>query len=114
MAREMGTPRRAGHRRLLCRFRRHGPGGGRRKEGALRVPQRAPRLMSESESATLRAICRMCHGGCGTLITVKDGRMTRVEGDPQNPVNLGKLCSKAGVPSVEQSYHPDRVEFPLL
>jgi anaerobic selenocysteine-containing dehydrogenase len=61
-----------------------------------------------------RAICRMCHGGCGTVITMKDGRMTKVEGDPLNPINLGKLCSKAGVPSIEQSYHPERLEYPLL
>jgi anaerobic selenocysteine-containing dehydrogenase len=56
----------------------------------------------------------MCHGGCGTVVTVTEGRMTRVEGDPDNPINLGKLCSKAGVPSLEQSYSPSRLEYPLL
>jgi anaerobic selenocysteine-containing dehydrogenase len=65
-------------------------------------------------SAMLHAICRMCHGGCGTRIEVESGRITRVEGDPENPINRGKLCSKAGAPSVEQSYHRERIEYPLL
>jgi len=69
--------------------------------------------MSEIEAAA-HAICRMCHGGCGTLVSVQDGRIKKVEGDPANPINLGKLCSKAGVPSIEQVYHPERIDHPLL
>lgn len=37
-----------------------------------------------------------------------------VVGDPSNPINKGKLCSKAGVASVEQLYHPDRLDYPLI
>jgi anaerobic selenocysteine-containing dehydrogenase len=70
--------------------------------------------MSAAPPVTAKAICRMCHGGCGTVITVEDGAITKVAGDPDNPINLGKLCSKAGLPSIEQSYHPDRIEHPLL
>jgi thiosulfate reductase / polysulfide reductase chain A len=69
---------------------------------------------TSAQVSTARAVCRMCHGGCGTLVTLDDGRMTEVVGDPENPINLGKLCSKAGVPSIEQSYHPERLEHPLL
>jgi anaerobic selenocysteine-containing dehydrogenase len=46
---------------------------------------------------TVKAICRMCHGGCGTIITLKDGIVEKVVGDPDNPVNDGLLCSKGGV-----------------
>jgi anaerobic selenocysteine-containing dehydrogenase len=68
---------------------------------------------SESEQV-VRAICRMCHGGCGTLVTIKDGVVTDVAGDPDNPVNRGKLCSKAGAPSIEQLYHEARINTPLM
>ena len=44
---------------------------------------------------TVKAICRMCHGGCGTIVTVKDGIVDKVVGDPDNPINDGVLCSKA-------------------
>ena len=26
-----------------------------------------------------------CHGGCGVLVYMKDGRVTKVEGDPDHP-----------------------------
>lgn len=61
----------------------------------------------------LKAICRMCHGGCGTIATVEDGVVTKVVGDPDNPINLGKLCAKAGRASIEQLYHPGRIDRPL-
>jgi anaerobic selenocysteine-containing dehydrogenase len=63
---------------------------------------------------TITAVCRNCHGGCGTIVRVEDGRVTEVKGDPENPINRGKLCSKAGAASIEQLYHPGRLDFPLL
>ena len=65
-------------------------------------------------SQQIKAICRMCHGGCGTVATVRAGVVESVAGDPDNPVNYGKLCSKAGKASVEQLYHPDRINYPLI
>ena len=56
----------------------------------------------------------MCHGGCGTIISVKDGVVESVVGDPDNPVNDGLLCSKGGKPSIEQLYHPDRIDYPMI
>jgi anaerobic selenocysteine-containing dehydrogenase len=56
----------------------------------------------------------MCHGGCGTIVRKVDGVITDVVGDPENPINLGKLCAKAGTPSIEMLYHPDRLNYPLM
>jgi anaerobic selenocysteine-containing dehydrogenase len=64
--------------------------------------------------AVVKAVCRNCHGGCGTLVRVAGGVVKEVVGDPENPINRGKLCSKAGVASVEQLYHPDRLDHPLI
>jgi thiosulfate reductase / polysulfide reductase chain A len=69
---------------------------------------------SAQSKVQVKAICRMCHGGCGTIVTVHDGVVERVVGDPDNPVNRGKLCSKAGKASIEQLYHPDRIDHPLV
>lgn len=63
---------------------------------------------------TFKAVCRMCHGGCGTIVRRVDGRVTEVIGDPNHPINHGLLCSKAGQPSIEQIYHPDRLNYPLM
>ena len=44
------------------------------------------------DSHTYKSACRMCHGGCGVLVHVKDGDIQKIEGDPDNPMNKGKLC----------------------
>ena len=61
-----------------------------------------------------KATCRMCHGGCGTLVHVENDVVVKVEGDPDDPVNLGRLCTKAGKASIEQLYHPSRIDHPLI
>lgn len=66
------------------------------------------------EVETFRAVCRMCHGGCGTIVQRANGRIISVVGDPEHPINRGKLCSKAGQPSIDQLYHPDRLDHPLI
>lgn len=71
-------------------------------------------VTSGVSSGVHKAICRNCHGGCGTLVRVENGLVTSVVGDPSNPINRGKLCVKAGTASVEQLYHPDRLDHPLM
>lgn len=39
-------------------------------------------------------VCTFCAVGCGQLVAVQDGRVVNVEGDPDNPINRGRLCSK--------------------
>ena len=48
-----------------------------------------------------KSTCRMCHGGCGTLIHVKDREVVKVEGNPDSPLNEGRLCPM-GAASMEQ------------
>ena len=59
-----------------------------------------------------KSACRMCHGGCGALVHVKDGKVVKVTGDPDSPLNKGKMCPK-GLASIEHLYHPDRLKYPL-
>ncbi|MER6401607.1 molybdopterin-dependent oxidoreductase [Kitasatospora sp. NPDC001603] len=66
-----------------------------------------------AEDGRHRTICRMCHGGCGAVVTVDQGRLTAIEGDPENPNNHGFLCAK-GRASLEHLNHPDRLTTPLL
>lgn len=70
--------------------------------------------MSElaSHETVVKSACRMCHGGCGALLHVVGNRVVRVEGDPESPLNRGRLCPK-GVSSVETFHHPDRLQFPM-
>ncbi len=65
-----------------------------------------------NDSVIYKSACRMCHGGCGALIRVEDGRITEIKGDPSNPMNKGKLCP-LGSASLEQIYNPGRLKYPM-
>jgi anaerobic selenocysteine-containing dehydrogenase len=46
------------------------------------------------------------------LVTVEDGRATRVAGDPDHPFTRGFLCAKVNR-YLERTYHRDRLLYPL-
>jgi anaerobic selenocysteine-containing dehydrogenase len=60
----------------------------------------------------IKSHCRMCHGGCGVLVYLKDGKVAKIAGDPDCPINHGTLCSK-GIGSLQLVYHPDRLTHPV-
>jgi anaerobic selenocysteine-containing dehydrogenase len=62
--------------------------------------------------SVVRSHCRNCHGGCGVLAYVKDGKIAKIAGDPDCPVSHGTLCSK-GLASTQLVYHPDRLTCPV-
>jgi anaerobic selenocysteine-containing dehydrogenase len=53
-----------------------------------------------------------CPDACGVLITVQDGRATRIQGDPQHPVTRGFLCAKVAK-YLDRVYSPERVMYPM-
>jgi anaerobic selenocysteine-containing dehydrogenase len=55
---------------------------------------------------------RMDHGGCGILAHVEDGRIKKIEGDPDCPLNRGTICAK-GLAQIERLNHPDRLTYPM-
>ena len=56
--------------------------------------------------------CRECPAGCGIYVETHSGRVTKVEGNPDNPISRGNLCAR-GQASVQGLYHPDRYPGPL-
>jgi len=53
-----------------------------------------------------------CPDACGVLITVEDGRATKIQGDPEHPVTRGFLCAKVAK-YVDRVYSPERVLYPM-
>ena len=54
-----------------------------------------------------------CHNGCGVLTYVKDGKLEKIEGDPNFGYNQGHLCLRC-LNMVEAVYHNDRLKWPLM
>lgn len=65
-----------------------------------------------STSEVIRSTYGACGLCCGILVHLVDGKVTKVEGDPDAPINKGMLCIK-GEASLEYLYHPDRLKHPL-
>jgi molybdopterin-containing oxidoreductase family iron-sulfur binding subunit len=57
------------------------------------------------------SVCRECPSGCGVLAKNRDGRVIKVEGNPDHPTNTGALCV-LGHSGLQALYHPDRFRAP--
>jgi molybdopterin guanine dinucleotide-containing S/N-oxide reductase-like protein len=53
-----------------------------------------------------------CPDACGVLITIEDGRATKIQGDPKHPMTRGFLCAKVAK-YLDRVYSPDRVLYPM-
>ncbi len=53
-----------------------------------------------------------CHGGCGVIAHIKDGKLHKIEGDPAHPMNKGRLCSRC-LAMPQYVHHPERLKRPM-
>jgi anaerobic selenocysteine-containing dehydrogenase len=57
-------------------------------------PGRGAVSASRAVDQWVRTTCGYCSVGCGMRVGVREGRAVAVEGDPDHPVNHGRLCPK--------------------
>ncbi len=57
--------------------------------------------------------CDICFWKCGAIAYVRDGRLWKVEGNPEDPLSRGRLCPR-GTGGVGAHVDPDRLKHPLL
>jgi molybdopterin-containing oxidoreductase family iron-sulfur binding subunit len=55
--------------------------------------------------------CTGCAQACGILIKTREGRPIKVDGNPDHPINRGKICAK-GQASILNLYDPFRLRSP--
>lgn len=65
------------------------------------------------ETKIVRTCCRACIHNCGVLAHVRNGRVVKLEGDPDYPMSKGCLCAK-GLAGIQALYHPNRNKYPLI
>ena len=57
--------------------------------------------------------CYMCACRCGIKVTLENGRVRFIQGNPDHPVNGGVLCAK-GSAGIQKQYSPAKLRQPLL
>lgn len=60
----------------------------------------------------VHGMCQLCSTVCGITGLIKDGRIIKVEGNPNDPNSQGKLCAR-GQASLNHQYHPERLLYPI-
>ena len=57
--------------------------------------------------------CEMCFWRCGVMAEVADGKVLKIQGNPNHPLTKGKLCAR-GNAGVALLYDPDRLKYPQI
>ncbi|MBI2874930.1 MAG: molybdopterin-dependent oxidoreductase [Firmicutes bacterium] len=64
------------------------------------------------EDVRIPSTCYMCTNACSILVRRVNGVVVKIEGDPNSPQNVGKLCAK-GNAAIMGLYSPHRLTVPL-
>jgi len=71
-------------------------------------PLQAPEGRIETKNTT----CYMCACRCGIRVTLRDGEVRYIQGNPDHPLNKGIICAK-GASGIMKQYSPARLTKPL-
>lgn len=70
-------------------------------------------LIDVAGNGYIPTMCEMCVWRCGVRAKVENGRVTKLEGNPEHAHSLGNLCAR-GQSGLMNTYDPDRVLTPLI
>jgi formate dehydrogenase major subunit len=74
----------------------------------LRAAEREARRFRFANTREVPSVCPYCAVGCGQLISVRDGKIVNIEGNPESPISRGTLCPK-GSATYQLAVNPNRV-----
>ncbi len=94
---------------------RHAPAAGA-VAGVSRAaaePGNPPGWHGEARAERIATNCEMCFWRCGVIAEVQNGKVVRLEGNPDHPLTQGRLCAR-GNAGMHLLYDRDRLKRPLL
>ena len=65
-----------------------------------------------SQTKKVYTSCQACICSCAVIATARDGRVIRLEGNPESPISRGGLCAK-GLSGIQALYNPCRNKYPM-
>ena len=71
-----------------------------------------PDVNKYKNATKIPGMCQLCSTICGTIGYVKEGRLIKIEGNPNDPNSRGYLCAR-GHAGLNHLYHPERLLYPM-
>lgn len=82
-----------------------------RDKGEIIPYNKRPENITPGISNYYASTCNGCTQACGILIKTREGRPIKIDGNPDHPINKGKICS-IGHASILNLYDPERLSNP--
>ena len=82
-----------------------------RDKGEIVPYSKKPEDITPGRPLYYASTCTGCKQSCGTLIKTREGRPVKVDGNPDHPINRGRLCA-TGQATLLQMYDPARLRQP--
>ena len=70
------------------------------------------KILAEGRTEVKNTTCYMCACRCGIRVTLRDGEVRYIQGNPDHPLNKGVICAK-GSSGIMKQYSPARLTQPL-
>src|SRR5580704_2463799 len=74
----------------------------------LRAAQAEVCQLKIANAKEVPSVCPYCAVGCGQIISVRDGKIVNIEGNPDSPISRGTLCPK-GSATFQLAVNPNRL-----
>src|SRR6516162_4619153 len=74
----------------------------------LRAARAETRRFKFTNTREVPSVCPYCAVGCSQLVSVREGQIVNIEGNPDSPINGGTLCPK-GAASFQLVVNPNRI-----
>ncbi len=74
----------------------------------LKPAQAAAARLKIQGAREVPSICPYCAVGCAQIVSVRDGQIVNIEGNPDSPINRGTLCPK-GSAAFQLAVNPNRL-----
>lgn len=65
-----------------------------------------------SDDVWIPSTCSLCYNQCGIRVHRKNGVVVKIEGNPESPLGMGRLCAK-GLAGIMLLYDPHRLNVPF-
>ena len=64
------------------------------------------------EDVWIPTVCSMCYSQCGIRAHRVNGKVVKIEGNPESPLGIGRICAK-GLAGIMLLYDPYRLNVPM-